>query len=48
MQMGKKSASINGQHRAAAALSLGYERVPCAIVDAQAEEAASVFAAVNG
>lgn len=41
-------AIIDGQHRTTAALSLGYERVPCYIVDAKPNEAAAIFAAVNG
>lgn len=41
-------AIIDGQHRSTAALSLGYEKVPCAIVQATPEEAAEIFAAVNG
>jgi ParB-like nuclease domain len=41
-------AIIDGQHRCTAALSLGFERVPCAIVKADAKEAAAIFAAVNG
>jgi hypothetical protein len=39
---------IDGQHRASAALICGYDRVPCCIVDVPPEEAAKVFAAVNG
>jgi ParB-like nuclease domain len=41
-------AIIDGQHRCMAALALGYDLVPCAIVDANVEDAASIFAAVNG
>lgn len=43
-----KFAVIDGQHRATAALSQGFERVPCYIVSVNPQEAASVFAAVNG
>lgn len=39
---------IDGQHRASAALICGYDRVPCCIVDVAPEEAAKIFAAVNG
>lgn len=39
---------IDGQHRATAALSIGYERVPAMIVQASDEEAARIFASVNG
>lgn len=48
MQQGDIYAVIDGQHRATAALSLGYEKVPCAIVDARSEDAAAIFAAING
>jgi hypothetical protein len=41
-------ALIDGQHRATAALTLGYDRVPAYIVDADPETAARIFAAVNG
>lgn len=41
-------AVIDGQHRATAALSQGFEKVPCYIVNVDAQEAAQVFAAVNG
>jgi len=39
---------IDGQHRATAALLRGFERVPCAIVDASAMEQPEIFVAVNG
>lgn len=39
---------IDGQHRSTAALSCGYDRVPCMIVQCEDEEAARIFAAVNG
>lgn len=39
---------IDGQHRSKAALTLGYDRVPAMVVDATDEEAAQIFAAVNG
>lgn len=39
---------IDGQHRCTAALALGYDRVPCMIVHASDEEAARIFATVNG
>lgn len=39
---------IDGQHRATAALICGYDRVPCSIVDVAADQAARIFAAVNG
>lgn len=39
---------IDGQHRATAALLRGFEKVPCAIVEATAMEQASIFSAVNG
>lgn len=39
---------IDGQHRATAAMVLGIDRVPCAIVEASPTEQASIFAAVNG
>lgn len=39
---------IDGQHRSTAALCLGYERVPCMIVRASEDEAARIFATVNG
>jgi hypothetical protein len=45
---GGLNAIIDGQHRSTAALSLGYDRVPCYIVDATPEEAAAIFSAVNG
>lgn len=45
---GNQFAIIDGQHRATAALTLGYDKVPCAIVDAKREEAAAIFAAING
>lgn len=41
-------AVIDGQHRATAALSQGFERVPAYIVAVNTQEAAQVFAAVNG
>lgn len=41
-------AIIDGQHRATAALILGYDRVPCCVVDVGPEEQANIFAAVNG
>lgn len=41
-------AVIDGQHRATAALLRGYDKVPCAIVDADAAEQPAIFAAVNG
>jgi hypothetical protein len=41
-------AIIDGQHRATAALLLGYEKVPCAIVEAHARDQAAIFTAVNG
>ena len=41
-------AIIDGQHRSMAALALGFTKVPCAIVEADAAEAAAIFAAVNG
>jgi hypothetical protein len=41
-------AIIDGQHRCTAALSLGYERVPCCIVYTEPGEAAAIFAAING
>jgi ParB-like nuclease domain len=41
-------AIIDGQHRCTAALSLGYEKVPCCIVYAEPGEAASIFASING
>lgn len=45
---GNTWAIIDGQHRCTAALSLGYDRVPCAIVEAAPHEQAAIFAAVNG
>ena len=39
---------IDGQHRATAALSIGYDRVPAMIVQADDQEAARIFASVNG
>lgn len=48
MQQGSVYAVIDGQHRATAALSLGYDKVPCAIVDARPGDAAAIFAAING
>lgn len=39
---------IDGQHRGTAALLRGFERVPCAIVDASALEQPEIFVAVNG
>lgn len=39
---------IDGQHRATAALIIGIEMVPCAIVDATESEQAAIFSAVNG
>ena len=41
-------AIIDGQHRATAALSQGYDKVPAYIVSVDGKEAAQVFAAVNG
>jgi len=41
-------AIIDGQHRATAALSQGFDKVPCYIVEVSPLEAAQVFAAVNG
>lgn len=41
-------AIIDGQHRATAALVLGIEKVPCAIVEASTQEQPAIFAAVNG
>jgi hypothetical protein len=41
-------AIIDGQHRSMAALALGFDRVPCAIVQARVKQAADIFAAVNG
>lgn len=41
-------AIIDGQHRATAALLRGFDRVPCAIVDAQLDEQPAIFAAING
>ncbi len=45
---GNTYANIDGQHRTIAALTLGFDKVPCAIVDATTEEAAEIFAAING
>jgi hypothetical protein len=39
---------IDGQHRSTAALCCGYDRVPAMIVQATDDEAARIFAAVNG
>lgn len=39
---------IDGQHRATAALQLGYSKAPCAVVEASALEQPAIFAAVNG
>lgn len=39
---------IDGQHRTTAALSCGYEVVPAMIVQATDDEAARIFASVNG
>ena len=39
---------IDGQHRATAALLRGFEKVPCAIVEASALEQPAIFTAVNG
>lgn len=39
---------IDGQHRAIAALTLGYEKIPAVIVKCAPAEAAAIFAAVNG
>lgn len=39
---------IDGQHRSIAAKACGYERVPAMIVHCTDEEAAKIFAAVNG
>lgn len=41
-------AIIDGQHRSTGALSRGFDKVPCAIVEATANEAAEIFSAVNG
>lgn len=41
-------AIIDGQHRATAALLKGFDRVPCAIVDASALDQPAIFAAING
>lgn len=39
---------IDGQHRSTAALNCGYDKVPAMIVKCTDEEAARIFAAVNG
>lgn len=39
---------IDGQHRSTAALNCGYDLVPCMIVQCTDEDAARIFAAVNG
>ena len=39
---------IDGQHRATAALLRGFEKLPCAIVEASALEQPAIFTAVNG
>jgi hypothetical protein len=41
-------AVIDGQHRATAALLRGFDKVPCAILDASALEQPAIFAAING
>jgi hypothetical protein len=41
-------AVIDGQHRSTAALSLGYQQVPCLVVNVSGQEAAGIFSAVNG
>lgn len=41
-------AIIDGQHRATAALILGYDRVPCCVAGVGPEDQAAIFAAVNG
>ncbi|MBG1232991.1 ParB/RepB/Spo0J family partition protein [Aestuariivirga litoralis] len=45
---GGRFAIIDGQHRCTAALTLGYEKVPCCIIKATPEQAAAIFTAVNG
>ncbi len=45
---GGRYAIIDGQHRTTAALSLDYSKVPCYIVKTSPQEAAAIFAAVNG
>lgn len=47
-EAGKTWAIIDGQHRATAALMCKIDKVPCYIISASADEAARVFAAVNG
>lgn len=44
----ERYAIIDGQHRATAALLRGFDKVPCAIVEATALEQPAIFAAVNG
>lgn len=39
---------IDGQHRSTAALNCGYDRVPAMIVSSTDDDAARIFAAVNG
>ena len=41
-------AIVDGQHRATAAATLGYEAVPCQIILADRTEQAAAFAAING
>jgi hypothetical protein len=43
-----KYAVIDGQHRSTAAKWCGFEKVPCYIVMVSPEQAAQIFAAVNG
>jgi hypothetical protein len=45
---GEHYAIIDGQHRAIAAATRGFNAVPCMIVVANAQSQASIFAAVNG
>lgn len=45
---GKVYEIVDGQHSTIAALSVGHKRVPACIVDCSAEDAAAIFAAVNG
>lgn len=39
---------IDGQHRATAAATIGFEEVPCYLLSCSTAEAASAFAAING
>ena len=44
----ERYAIIDGQHRTIAALTLGYDEVPCSVIAADSKMQASIFASING